>query len=194
MQKMTATWTGWSGAPGTTSIYFQGAAIVNPSVLKAFFDAVAPYTPTTVTIQVNNSGELVDPPSGKVTGSWSTSSVASTAGTATAQAMTPSSGIQVRIETGTFRDGKHIRGRFYLIPGATGSYTNTGQITGTVTSAIQTAANTLVSASGSQIGVYHRALYDTSVKPPVLKRSGEFIVAQSLLVLGKPASLTSRRD
>lgn len=193
MQKMTATWTGFTGAPGTTSVFFQGSSIVNPQILKTFLDSWAGNIPAAVKIQVNGSGELVEPTDGKVVGTWTGVTPALITGTGTGS-LNLSVGMQLRIETGAFRNGKHIRGRFYLIPSTGGTFDSIGAVTSTVVSTVQAAANTLLTASGSQIGVFHRPVYDRTVKPPVLTRPGEFIPAASLVALSKGAVLTSRRD
>lgn len=194
MQKMTATWTGFTGAPGTTSIFFQGSSIIDPSVLRTFFVAYAPYIPPTVTIQVNSTGELVEPTDGKVMGTWSGTAPAAVVGTGTGTSLLATEGAQVRIETGAFRRGKHIRGRFYLIPSATSILQSNGTIAGSAVTALQAAADTLRSQSAAQIGVFHRPVYDYTVKPPLLKTAGEFIGSTNLVVLSKTASLRSRRD
>lgn len=194
MQKMTATWQGFTGAPGTSTFWMQGSSILDPGLIKTFFDAYAPYIPSTVTIQVNGTGELVDPLTGQVTGTWSGTTPAVTTGSAGAGVLQVSSGPQVRVETGAFRRGKHIRGRIFLVPVSSVALATNGLLSSTAQTALQTAATNLRSASGAQWGVFHRPVKDTSVSPPVVKEQGEFIASSSVVVLTKMASLRSRRD
>jgi hypothetical protein len=194
MQRVTATWNGWAGAPGTSTLWFQGSSIIPATTIKPLFDAWAPYIPSSINIQVNNTGELVDPDTGKVTGTWSSAAVASTPGTGTAATLLLAQGVQLRLDTGSYRNGKHIRGRIYFIPCLAAAVSSVGTVAAGVITAMDAAAASLSSASGAQWGVYHRALYDTSVKPPVLTRNGEFLAAPTIRTQSKVAVLTSRRD
>lgn len=194
MQKMTATWTGFTGAPGTTTIYFQGASIVGPGVLKTFFDAWAPFIPNTVSVQVNATGELVEPTTGQVTGTWSVAPVAAVVGSAVGGVLVVTQGVQMRLETGSFRRGKHIRGRFFCIPSSSAVLASNGTVASNAISALTAAGNSLVTGSNAQLGVFHRPLKDYSVKPPVIKEQGEFIPASTCTPLSKVAVLRSRRD
>lgn len=194
MQKMTATWTGFTGAPGTTTVFWNGGTLVNPSQLKTFFDAYAAYIPNTVSILVNASGQYVESTTGLVTGTWSMSGPAPTIGTATGGVLLTAQGAQVRLETGQFRRGKHIRGRFYLIPCYSSILQSTGVISTTAKSALDAALQTMNSNTGGMFGMWHRPLKDYSVKPPLLKEPGEWISVPSATVNTKVAVLTSRRD
>lgn len=193
MQKAVAIWSGFTGAPGYSTLWFQGSSIIDPSVIFGLFNAYAPYIPTTVSIAVQNTGELVEPTDGKVMGTWASGTIQTVTGTGTS-ALSPTAGLQVRIETGAFRRGKHIRGRVFFIPMGSANFATGGVLNAAMVSAMQTAANNLRSASGAQWGVFHRPVYDRTVKPPVLKTPGEFIASQSVFVPSKVCSLTSRRD
>jgi hypothetical protein len=194
MQKMTATWTGWAGAPGTSTFYFQGTTILDPAIVHDFFAAAAPYLPASTRIQVNGSGELVDPLNGQVVGTWSATTPAVVPGTGAGGIPQLATGPMARLETGSYRRGKHIRGRLFLIPSQSVALDSTGMVATATVTALNTALNQLKAASGGQWAVFHRPTFQPGVKPPVLVNSGECIPIQSATLNSKPAVLRSRRD
>jgi len=194
MQRVTATWTGFAGAPGTTTLWFQGSSIIAPTAIKPFFDAFAPYIPPAVSIQVNGNGELVDPLTGEVTGTWPGAAAGVTVGTGTASTLLLTEGPMMGLDTGAYRRGHQVRGRIFLIPCLAAAVSSTGAVAAPVITAMNTAATNLISVSGSQWGVFHRPLKDYSVKPPVIKESGEFIAAPFIGCHTKVGSIRSRRD
>jgi len=194
MQKMTATWTGWAGAPGTSTFYFVGTSILDPLIVHDFFAAVAPYLPASTRIQVAGSGELVEPTNGQVTGTWNANVPAVVAGTGAGGVPQLAMGPQVRLDTGSYRRGKHIRGRIYLIPSQSVAMDSTGQVAAATVTAITGAATALKGSSAGQWCVFHRPTFQPGVKPPVLVNPGEAIAIQTTTCMAKPAVLRSRRD
>jgi len=193
MQKRVCTWAGFTGAPGYTTFYFKGDTLQSEAQLTNLFAAVAGNLPPSITITIPNTGELVDPSTGEVTGTWTVGTQAVVTGTGTT-ALVPTSGPQVRWTTGQFRRGHQVRGRTYFIPINAAAFATNGVIAATLVSGIQTAANNLINGSSGMFGVWHRPLKDYSVKPPILKDPGEWIPVTTATALAKPASLTSRRD
>jgi hypothetical protein len=194
MQKMTATWTGWAGAPGTSTFWFQGASILDPVMVQQFFSAASPYLPASTRIQVAGTGELVDSTNGQVNGTWSMTQPALVSGTGAGGVPQLAMGPQIRIDTGAYRRGKHIRGRIYLIPSQSVAFDSTGMIAAATVTALTTAANALRTSSSGMWGVFHRPTYQPGTKPPVIVNQGEFIPATLVVCQAKPAVLRSRRD
>jgi hypothetical protein len=197
LQKLQIQWAAgtsqWVGGPGYTSVFCNASSIAQPGPLQTFVTAILSYVPSGITLTVPNNGELIDETNGHVTGTWTTGSSTTQTATGTGS-MLLTTGPQVRLETGSFRRGKHIRGRLFLVPSHAGAIAGNGYLSATTANAVQAAADTLRTSWSGQWSVWHRPLYDYTVKPPVLKVPGEILPVTSVVCPTKPASLTSRRQ
>lgn len=194
IDKLVATWAGFSGSPGYTSFYFSAAQgpSMQPKVV-AFFQAIAPYITPNVTVTVPASGVTIDASTGQEVNAWSGGSSTLVTGTHTNLTFAPELGAMVRMETGQFRRGRRVRGRLFLVPISMGNFTAQGVLTTTAANAINAAATALNSLQGQWI-VWHRPLKDYSVKPPTLKETGEALPITSTTCPLKSTYLSSRRD
>jgi hypothetical protein len=162
---LTATWQGTIGGTGYTRMRWLGnllSAEVTQQLnaMKTFFGAVAGSIPSAVSISYSGLAQEYDD-AGKLTKEVSVAAPAQTAGSSAAAFGAPC-GTVVNWETGQFNaQGHRIRGRTYLVPlGSTAFQTDGTMGSGTIT-AIQAAANTLVTGlipmvvvSKTKTGVY----------------------------------------
>ena len=80
--KQQAIWTGFTGAPGYTTWYFDGTTTTNVVQMRTFFDNIKGLLPSTVSVQVQNSGLTINDATGAAVGTWSQASAAIVTGTA----------------------------------------------------------------------------------------------------------------
>src|SRR5665811_735556 len=114
INRMRATWTGFTGGPGVSTFYglVSGASLPD---LRAFFLAIAPMLPSTVTIQVEDYGDVIEDTTGALVGSWTDSPVLPVVGSDPTQYPAPA-GCVVNWLTSTVLDGHRARGRTFIVP------------------------------------------------------------------------------
>ena len=83
-----ASWTGFSGAPGVTTMYglVSGALV---TTMHDLFVALGPYLPDSVTVQVEATGDVIDDATGALTGAWTDTPVLPVVGGSAAQYAAP---------------------------------------------------------------------------------------------------------
>jgi hypothetical protein len=164
--------------------------------LHTFFEALASYIPADVTLQVDNSGDLINDVNGELTGSWSADSVAAVFGTSSAVYAAPV-GAAVTWATTTILDGSRLRGRTFLVPLEASGFATDGTLDGTVQSAISGAAAGFVAALIGDFVIWHRprlAAAATPYHPAVTARDGGHGLVTTSSVRDKAVVLRSRRD
>ena len=192
--KIHANWSTFTGQPGYTNIFVRSTA-ASPNPLQAFFQAITSYLPTGLVVTIPNSGEFIDEANGKMTGVWGTGTTTSSTGTGGAN-YAPQSGAQVKFDTGGFVNGRHVRGRMFLVPLATSVYAG-AVLNSTVANAIQAAADTMRTSFTGNLVVWSRPVFelDSNGNPTeVLKRPGQVFTVTTCTCPTKPATLRSRRD
>src|SRR4029453_11488130 len=207
--RQVALWNGFPGAPGDTTWYFAGGTTTNVVQMRNFFAAIASLLPSSVTVQVQNTGDVVTAETGVATGSgapggagggpgepgggaeagvaagwWSQASAAVVTGTAGGGYSGPS-GVVMRLETGVFVAGRRLRGRSFLVPMAGSIQDTNGTVAATPLGTLNTAAAAAVTASGTSWLVWHR---------PVGGSGGSVSPVTSAGIPDKIAVLRSRRD
>lgn len=195
LEKIVLTWPNLPGGTGNSTLFWRSgnAGVVRPAILT-FIQNLAFCLPPSVSVTVPNNGEVIDEATGKMNNTWTNGTTTTTAGTATATAYTPNSGFLVQWRTAGFANGRAIRGRFFVVPASAGQYTSSGILLAASCSAIQTAAQSLVNNAASAFVIWHRPIYDHSVKPPVLTRPGASFPVTSANCPTKVATLKGRRD
>lgn len=86
-----------------------------PAITQAFFTALAPLIPTGVTIGVEGSGYTLDPSTGQATGTFTSSDPTPATGAGGTNWLA-SGGANITWQTATFRNGRRVRGRTFLVP------------------------------------------------------------------------------
>lgn len=188
----------WTNLPGGTgySIFYLNNPLPSPAPFVTFFTAVAPYLPVGVRVDVPNSGEILDETTGKMVNTWSQGTAGSATGTGSTTFF-PASGGQVKWITGSFANGRAVRGRTFLVPLGTSALAAGGGLATSAANTINAAATTLIQQNtGAQV-IWHRPVYkkaDTPGDPPILVRQGAIFSVLSSVCPLKTAVLTGRRD
>lgn len=190
-----ATWAGLTGLPGYSFFYVRSTA-ASPNPVQAFFEAIKTFLPSPLTVQVPNTGRLIDETNGKMTGVWGAGTTTTTAASGVAT-FAPQAGVQVKWDTNGFVNGRHVRGRTYIVPLISTSYSTGGTVVSTTCNAINTAATTLISSYTGNLVVWARPLFerDADGNPTdVLIRAGSIHTVSTSTVPIKSATLNRRRD
>jgi hypothetical protein len=182
--KVQAIWTGFIGAPGYTTHYFDGAALTIPAQMRVFFDAIKATLPPVVVVAPQNSGMIIEDSTGEAVGIWSQAAAATVTGTGSGAYSAPS-GAVVDWKTDDFVNGRHVQGRSFLVPLSGGAFQTDGTILGTQLTILQNAAAAYVAGAGGLLLVWHR---------PVDGAGGSSHAVTSALVPDKSCVLRSRRD
>lgn len=196
--------TGFSGAPGINTWFMddgwagggdapEQAGLILAD-LRAFYqaqnialqsDVVCSFLPQ-VALLDEDTGELVN-----VVTADTTPATVTGGGTDPASHATM---IKLRVQTGTFSDGREIRGGIFFGPVQAGVIEANGDVTPSVGTSIAASLSTLASAvsvHGAALGVYRRPREAAGTTPA---RAGQFAAAVGYGIFPRPAVLRSRRD
>jgi hypothetical protein len=165
--RVTARWTGFTGAPGFTVMHFRDFGGTFPTEadvqvavdrVRAFFDAIKLYIPSQVSIQVLGEVEVLEESTSTLLDVLVATTPAVVTGTAAAAtAYAAAVGAVVSWRTGVVRNGRRIRGRTFVVPLAASAFDNTGTLVSTAVTAINNAATTLRDATSiADLGIYAR--------------------------------------
>jgi hypothetical protein len=194
INRVRVAWSNFPGAPGLSTFYLADGT-TDVTAIKTFFTAVGVLIPNGTTFQIPNSGDQIDPGTGKLTGTWTGTGGGSFTSTATAgAAFSGSSGAMVRWVTGAVVDGHRLVGRTYLVPLVGTNYDANGSLSSTAQTTIQNAANALVTSYAQNILVYHKHVdSDPDATPPVAGSPGVTSGITSAIVPDLAVVLRSRR-
>lgn len=196
LAKVTINWTGFTGAPGYTNLYFRNSTpgVINQTVvdnaiskthtwIQAWDDAL----PNTVTLTVDPTVDEINDTNGSLVAFWTGTPGAANVGGSTLT-YSAVSGACVNWYTSTVRNGRRIRGRTFMVPiGSNGMDTN-GTLNNTARTAWITATGVLTAASGdARLVVWGR---------PTAPAATDGVSAEvtSFTIPDKVAYLSSRRD
>lgn len=186
--------TGFIGAPGVATFYFLDTDTAVAS-LKTFWDSVGAMMPATVTIQVENTGDILEDTTGEITGSWASDVVAASPGGSDGSYSAPSGAI-VSWETNTYLDGRRLRGRTFVVPLSGNQYQTDGTIVNGSLTALAGFGITLITEQSDSLVVWHRprtAKAADGSRPAVAARAGGHGLVNSCRVPDRAAVLSSRR-
>jgi hypothetical protein len=202
MFKVTATWTGFTGAPGYTNLFFEHADPPSTMVQNAvdnareLFNSCRNALPTIVTITVSPTVELIEDTDGELSDVLTAGAppVAVTGTDATAYAA-PSGLAITWLSPGVYR-GNRVRGRSFLVPLGGGSYQSDGSLATGLNGAITTHAEAFIAAAGPTFGVWCRPqdAHKNHAGDDVPASVGKFFEVTASRVQDKVAVLRSRRD
>jgi len=190
-----AIWSGFPGGPGVSTFYGLGSGLLVPNI-RALMLAVSGILPTDVTIQVENTGDILDDATGALTGSWTSSPVLSVHGLQAGAYAAPS-GVCMDWLTTTIADGHRLKGRTFFVPCSSVAYQNDGSIDPTQLATLITQAATFMAAASGDLVVWHRprvAAAATAWHPAVTARAGSNGLVTGSGVPDKVVVLRSRRD
>jgi hypothetical protein len=184
IQKQVTLWTGFPGAPGYTTLYWNDVTGPNLVALQAFWTGIADRLPSNTTIQVQSTGDRLDEATGAVIGAWSGAAQTPIVGTG-AGAYSAVSGAHINWRTAAIVAGRRVRGRSFLVPLYGGAYDSDGTIAATVLTDLRTNLATFVAAAAADLRVWHR---------PVGGSGGSAHAVTAADIPDKAAALRSRRD
>lgn len=131
--RITATWGGFRGAPGYSNFYFGGAAADDTDAeslaeaVRSFFNAFRVDLPSSVTISIQPSAEIIDETNGQITGQVDFTPPETITG-GTNATYSAASGAVVNWNTAGYRNGRRIRGRTFVVPLSNAAYDTAGDI------------------------------------------------------------------
>lgn len=167
---------------------FQGA--VSP-----FYEALTGLFPLDVTIQLENSGDYIDPLTGQLMASWATALPSPKQGTNAGASAGPAGAVCTWL-TGSILDGTRLRGRTFIVPMGISAYDQDGTLNPGTLLTLQNAASNLVAAAVGNMVVWHRPIKAgtfTRKGVPVPPRAGGYSVVTGSRVSDRVAVLRSRR-
>jgi len=154
MNRVRCLWQGWPGSPGYTNLYV-GTGVINQTEIRTFFNAMVALLPSGLTIQVPNTGDVVDEATGTITGAWTGAANTVVTGTS-ATVYAGSAGACVNWRTSALIAGRRPIGRTFLVPLASAAFQNDGSIATASLSTIQTAATALITNLAGELKVWSR--------------------------------------
>jgi hypothetical protein len=188
-------WIGWPGLPGVSTHYFS-TSVADFAAVRTFYNAIKDHFPNLLTFQFPTSYDIINETDGKLASTVATAPLTQVSSASAAQGYSAATGALVRWNTSAVINGNKVVGRTYLVPLAQQTYANTGTVSTTVTNAIQTAANAMLSSYGDGLKVWARPFKGrTNVpnKPDIPARAGSFATALSATVPTTAAVMRSRR-
>lgn len=153
LNRVRVNWTNFPGAPGLSTFYLE-ASTTNLAPLKTFFTAIKDLFPNALTTDVQNSGDVIDTGTNKITGAWVGSGGGTSVSAATANPFSGASGAYVRWLTNAVLNGRRLSGRTYLVPLNQLQYGNDGSLSTTAQSTITTAASALITSYAGSLTCY----------------------------------------
>lgn len=157
MQRLQVVWSGDQvTGPGLSTFYFSesfGGNVVTP--VKNFFTAIRNVFPQGITWTIPSGGDLLNEATGELGGVWSeTGGGSETSGSTNNHAQ--GVGCRVAWRTAAIRGGRRVRGSTFLVPLVVTGYDTQGTIAAGTITAIESAANTLLTATSGGFGVWSR--------------------------------------
>jgi hypothetical protein len=179
------TWLGFPGAPGVTTLFWDAATSgPNLTAWNSFLTAIAGRIPTDVTLQSQNTGDVIDDITGAIIGVWTGATQASVPGSGVGAYAAPA-GVHINWRTAGIVRGHRVRGRTFLVPILASAYDSDGSLSSSALTTFRTALATFQAAAAPALLVWHR---------PVGGAGGDSFPVTSADMPDKAAILKSRRD
>jgi hypothetical protein len=198
MYRVRSLWTGFSGAPGYTNMYFgttdpllAGASLAVSDV-RAFWQSIVSLFPDDVQINVEANVQVVDDATGLIENELSATPVSSVNGSATTGYAAPV-GASIEWRTAAYVNGRRVKGRTYVVPILGGSFETDGTLGPTQLGLLQTSAAAFIAAASNFV-VWHRPREASAGPPPVSASAGSLHLVTAASVSDRAAVLRSRRD
>lgn len=154
IQRQRVRWSGFVGAPGISTFYFEDAA-GHQSALKTFLDAIKTCLPSDVHMLIEPDGDVIDAATGDLTGAWTGTNEPESVGTESGGYAAPA-GFQTRWNTGSIFNNHRVRGRTFWVPAASSVEQSDGSMVDSARATMETASNTFVAAVSGNLKVWVR--------------------------------------
>lgn len=193
--RLTARWTGFSGAPGYSAFHYQPGLIDGglfgdiaqeiADRIDTAFQSLTSALPGDVSVQVEPEVEEIDETTGEILGFVAIDPAPPQSGVSS-EGYSAASGAVVNWRTDDVRAGRRIRGRTFLVPLDGGSYDSDGTLTSTALGQIRNWAGFISNGPyDADFGVWSR---------PRDGAGGVFAPVTNFTVPDMAAVLRSRRD
>lgn len=152
--RITAVWSGFRGAPGYSNFHFAGDGTDSlgldsaAEAVHSFFEAFRIRLPTSVSIQIQPTAEVIDEASGQILGSYDITELDPVTG-GTSSMYSAATGAVVNWNTQAYRNGRRIRGRTFLVPLTSNSFDSQGDLATETLTSLRNGAEFL--ASGASV-------------------------------------------
>lgn len=201
--KVASGWTGTSGGPGLTQLYFEVPGGADPSqsqaqsavnAVRAFWDEIKAVLPNEIVVTVSPQVDVFDPLDGQLIDSvLAAVAPAGVVGT-DAGNYSMASGVKATLQTNEIRNGRRVRGSIYIVPAGASTMTAFGTVAAATRTTINTAGNGIISdltAPGVNWIVWGRPVKDAQGN---LTRNGSVNFVQGVDTSEKGCILRGRRD
>jgi hypothetical protein len=195
MNRMTMTWSGFSGAPGYTNMYFSAATAPTSTQLnetaakvRAYFYAWRSFLPNAVTVNFPSEMEEFSTTNGELITSRAVTPGATVTGIGGSAVFSSAVGACVNWKTDTVVSGRKLRGRTFMVPlQSLPSFDTDGSLNPSSRLTMLSAAAALVAdTTGLPFFIWHR--------PSPGGTDGAAGAVTATTINDKTAILRSRRD
>jgi hypothetical protein len=193
-------WSGFTGAPGYTNLFFDAAGGTQTDALAAvtksqiFFSGLTPNLPDDVHIAPQTDVRVINDIDGKLVDIFTVIGVAGVQGGQPGNYAAPVGAI-VFWPTTTVHGGRRMTGRTFIVPASAAAFQDDGTLNTAAGTTINQAAEDMRTASGPAFGVWGRPKFSKpATVPPTVVENGKWGPATSSRVPDKCVVLTSRRD
>lgn len=183
------------GSPGgnaATNFYFSTVGTTELNALGTFLTGLKPYWPTSITMVIPSTGDIINESDGTLSGSWSATPPAAVVGTGGNIGATPV-GFEVAWLAAAVVDGHRPVGKTLIVPCASGAINSSGVIAPATVTAVNSAAATFL-ATAVNFKIWHRPRKAAPGPPPVTFRAGLGMTPAGGSCRTPPAVLRSRRQ
>lgn len=188
----------WSGnavvGPTLSTFYALDTSPGFPAAVRALMAALSTFIPTGTQIAVPNNGDVINPATGELTGSWTdgtTPAVVTCSGTGV---YAKGVGAQIRWRTSSIVAGRRVQGSTFVVPLISAMFDSDGTLTATNQASILTAANNYVTAAPYACVWSRPSKGNPDRVPPTPARTGSSALIVGSSVPDRPSWLLSRRS
>ena len=188
-------WTGFPGGPGVSTFYTLDTAGFLDD-LYTFFYALRGAIPTSVTIQIEGTGDTITDTTGELVSGWTEDAPAAIDCNNSNTYAAPS-GAVVDWLTSAVLDGRRLRGRTFLVPVAADAYETNGTLHPDFIAMLQGVSDAFVAAQSGSFVIWHRpraAKAADGSRKAVTQRDGGHSLVTAAHVPDEACVLRSRRD
>lgn len=201
--KVATAWSGTSGGPGITQLYFQDIGNAVPSqtqvqtavnAVRQFWFACAGQLPNEIVLTTSAQVDVFNQANGELTNSVIAATPPNSVTGTDSGAYSMASGMKATLQTNEIRNGRRVRGAIYIVPAGFSSLTNYGVIASGSRNVVNAAGAALISsviAQNVNLIVWGRPVKDSAGN---VTRDGSVNYVQGFDTNEKGCVLRGRRD